>query len=114
MVVTLPILACHYERQAVNYNYLSYLDTFSTATLRLNFSRQLEGNLITVYVPSAIIVVVSWASLFMTLQSAIPGRILLAVTALIAMVTQFSSSRVQLPSVSYINAVDIWMLACLF
>ncbi|XP_035215820.1 glycine receptor subunit beta-type 4-like [Stegodyphus dumicola] len=54
----------------------------------------------------------SWLSFWLGLD-ATPGRITLCVTSLLALITQFSSIRRDLPPLSYIHRVDIWMVTCM-
>ncbi|KHJ93511.1 Neurotransmitter-gated ion-channel transmembrane region [Oesophagostomum dentatum] len=65
-----------------------------------------------VYVPSTLLVVVSWVSFWLD-RSAVPARITLGVTTLLTMTTQAASINNSLPAVSYIKAVDVWIGGCL-
>ncbi|EYC05823.1 hypothetical protein Y032_0080g1380 [Ancylostoma ceylanicum] len=65
-----------------------------------------------VYVPSTLLVIVSWVSFWLD-RNAVPARITLGVTTLLTMTTQAASINNSLPAVSYIKAVDVWTGACL-
>ena len=43
----------------------------------------------------------------------VPARISLGVTCILTMTTQSSGIRQTLPPVSYVKAIDIWMIVCL-
>lgn len=79
----------------------------------MKFDRHLSSNLIPVYIPSTLIVIATWLSFWISIE-AVPARTCLCVTSMLALVTQFSSIRSQLPALSYVNGVDIWMLVCMF
>ena len=68
--------------------------------------------MIQLYVPSALIVILSWVSFWIS-ADAIPARISLGVLTILTMTTQSSGSSQNLPRVSYVKAVDVWMAVCL-
>ena len=43
---------------------------------------------------------------------AAPARVTLAMTTLLTLVTSAKSSREKIPKMSYITALDIWILTC--
>ncbi|XP_064609325.1 glycine receptor subunit alpha-2-like [Liolophura sinensis] len=65
-----------------------------------------------VYIPSTLIVILSWVSFWLDVD-AIPARITLGVLTVLTLTTQSSSLRNTLPKVSYIKAIDVWMALCL-
>ncbi|XP_076315439.1 glycine receptor subunit alpha-4-like [Tachypleus tridentatus] len=85
---------------------------YSTVFVEFKFERQIAHHLMQVFAPSALIVTLSWLSFWMGLD-AIPGRVTLCVTSLLALFTQFSGIRGDLPPASYINGTDIWMATCM-
>ncbi|XP_022255759.1 glycine receptor subunit alpha-2-like isoform X2 [Limulus polyphemus] len=85
---------------------------YSTVSVEFRFERQIAHHLMQVFAPSALIVTLSWLSFWMGLD-AIPGRVTLCVTSLLALFTQFSGIRGDLPPASYINGTDIWMATCM-
>lgn len=70
--------------------------------------RRLGYHLFHTYIPSALIVVMSWMS-FWIKPEAIPARITLGVTSLLTLATQNTQSQQSLPPVSYVKAIDVWM-----
>uniref|UniRef100_A0A4W5R551 Neurotransmitter-gated ion-channel transmembrane domain-containing protein n=2 Tax=Salmoninae TaxID=504568 RepID=A0A4W5R551_9TELE len=68
--------------------------------------------LIQMYIPSLLIVILSWVSFWINMDAA-PARVALGITTVLTMTTQSSGSRTSLPKVSYVKAIDIWMAVCL-
>lgn len=82
---------------------------FSGLKMELNFQRRSIYYLIQIYVPSAMIVVLSWISFWIDNQS-IPARTALGITTVLAMTTLLFGVQSSLPSVPYIKAVDLFMI----
>ncbi|XP_022215892.1 glycine receptor subunit alpha-4 isoform X2 [Drosophila obscura] len=83
---------------------------YSTAIV-FNLRRRLGYHLFHTYIPSALIVVMSWIS-FWIKPEAIPARVTLGVTSLLTLATQNTQSQQSLPPVSYVKAIDVWMSSC--
>ncbi|UMM41923.1 hypothetical protein L5515_017961 [Caenorhabditis briggsae] len=64
------------------------------------------------YVPTTLIVVISWFSFWLDVE-AVPARVSLAITTLLTLSTQANAARMALPEVSYMKAIDVWMGACM-
>uniref|UniRef100_A0A1I8HWS8 Neur_chan_LBD domain-containing protein n=2 Tax=Macrostomum lignano TaxID=282301 RepID=A0A1I8HWS8_9PLAT len=64
--------------------------------------------LIQYYVPSTLIVILSWVSFWISIE-AVPARISLGVMTVLSMTTQSMGLWMTLPKASYIKAIDIWM-----
>ncbi|KIH45459.1 Neurotransmitter-gated ion-channel transmembrane region, partial [Ancylostoma duodenale] len=64
------------------------------------------------YLPTALIVVISWFSFWLDVE-AVPGRVSLSITTLLTLATQSSAARMALPQASYVKAIDVWMGACM-
>ncbi|KAK3596519.1 hypothetical protein CHS0354_021023 [Potamilus streckersoni] len=58
------------------------------------------------------IVVLSWVSFWVDID-AVPARISLGVLTVLTMTTQSSGTRLSLPMVSYVKAIDVWMATCM-
>ncbi|XP_076468370.1 glycine receptor subunit alpha-2-like [Babylonia areolata] len=65
-----------------------------------------------VYIPSLLVVILSWVSFWLDID-AVPARISLGLLTVLTMTTQSVSARSDLPRVSYIKALDVWMAMCL-
>ena len=75
------------------------------------FKRRLGYYLFHTYVPTCLIVIMSWIS-FWIKPEAVPARVTLGVTSLLTLSTQHANSQKALPPVSYIKAIDMFMNAC--
>ncbi|XP_070494455.1 glycine receptor subunit alpha-2 [Chironomus tepperi] len=84
---------------------------FTCLAVVFNLKRRLGYHLFHTYIPSALIVVMSWIS-FWIKPEAIPARITLGVTSLLTLATQNTQSQQSLPPVSYVKAIDVWMSSC--
>lgn len=82
--------------------------------LQANFhlTRSIGYYIVQMYIPTILIVVLSWLSFWLNVGS-VPGRISLGVLTVLTMTTQISSVNASLPRVSYTKAIDIWMATCL-
>lgn len=84
---------------------------FTCLAVVFNLRRRLGYHLFHTYIPSALIVVMSWIS-FWIKPEAIPARVTLGVTSLLTLATQNTQSQQSLPPVSYVKAIDVWMSSC--
>ncbi|KRX42720.1 Glutamate-gated chloride channel [Trichinella murrelli] len=93
---------------------LSILSTGEYSCLRtiLTLKREYSYYLITLYIPSFMLVVVSWVNFWID-KDAVPARVSLGVTTLLTMTTQASGVNAKLPPVSYTKAIDVWIGVCL-
>ncbi|XP_046362800.1 glycine receptor subunit alpha-1-like isoform X2 [Haliotis cracherodii] len=82
--------------------------------LQANFflARNIGYYVVQMYIPSILIVMLSWISFWLTVNS-VPGRISLGVLTVLTMTTQSSGVNASLPRVSYTKAIDVWMSTCL-
>ncbi|XP_014681767.1 PREDICTED: glycine receptor subunit alphaZ1-like isoform X2 [Priapulus caudatus] len=96
-----------------SYDCTSNLSTGEFPCLRAVFilRRQFGYHLIQSYLPTVLIVFMSWVSFWLDVD-AIPARVTLGVTTLLTMTTLAGGVRVSLPPVSYIKAIDVWMGTC--
>ncbi|KAK2852260.1 hypothetical protein Q7C36_007461 [Tachysurus vachellii] len=85
---------------------------FTCIEVRFHLERQMGYYLIQMYIPSLLIVILSWVSFWINMDAA-PARVALGITTVLTMTTQSSGSRTSLPKVSYVKAIDIWMAVCL-
>ncbi|XP_048772300.2 glycine receptor subunit alpha-2-like isoform X1 [Ostrea edulis] len=85
---------------------------FACLLLELRFERNTGYYISQIFIPSILIVVLSWVSFWVDID-AIPARVSLGVLTVLTMTTQSSGARSALPRVSYIKAIDVWMAVCL-
>ena len=65
-----------------------------------------------IYIPSFLVVLLSWVNFWLDCE-AVPARISLGLLTVLTMTTQSSGARADLPRVSYLKAIDVWMTTCL-
>ena len=66
-----------------------------------------------VYIPSSLIVVMSWVSFWLN-RGAAPARVGLGVTTVLTMTTLINSVTAALPKISYMKSIDIYLFVCFF
>ena len=71
---------------------------FPCLKARFSLRRQFGFYLLQTYIPSILIVVLSWVSFWINVE-AVPARISLGVTTVLTMTTQLSGSRQSIPKV---------------
>ena len=86
--------------------------SFACIYSNIHFKRRFEYHLIQTYVPSTLIVMLSWVSFWID-TDAVPARISLGLLSVLTITTMASGTAARLPKVSYIKALDAWMVACL-
>merc|ERR1711981_772766 len=86
---------------------------YSCLRVEFIFARQLSFFIVTIYIPCFMIVIVSWMSFWID-HKAVPARVALGVTTLLAMSTTQASIQNSLPPVAYTKAIDVWSGVCVF
>lgn len=86
---------------------------YTCIQMNIHLIRNFGYHIIQIYIPSALIVCLSWVSFWLNID-ATPARISLGLLTVLTMTTQSSGARANLSKVSYIKAIDVWMATCLF
>ncbi|VDK44682.1 unnamed protein product [Anisakis simplex] len=86
--------------------------TYSCLRTIIELKREFSYYLLQLYLPSFMLVTVSWVSFWLDKDS-VAARVTLGVTTLLTMTTQASGVNANLPPVSYTKAIDIWIGVCL-
>ncbi|VDQ00098.1 unnamed protein product, partial [Trichobilharzia regenti] len=74
--------------------------------------RLLSSYIVTTYIPEVLIVMVSWLGFWIDIK-AVPARVTLGLLTLLGLLTESSSVSSQLPKVTYLKAIDVWLTVCL-
>nr|XP_006825491.1 PREDICTED: glycine receptor subunit alpha-4-like [Saccoglossus kowalevskii] len=85
---------------------------YSALTAHFLLERQIGFYLLQAYIPSSALVTISWLTLWID-PSASPARATLAITTALALITQSTWLRSEIPKVAYVTAIDIWLSTCL-
>ncbi|ESO05191.1 hypothetical protein HELRODRAFT_77867, partial [Helobdella robusta] len=88
--------------------------TGSFPCLRAYFhlERRLKAYVLSTFLPSLLVVLLSWVSFWIDLD-AVPARISLGILTMLTMTTQSSGHMRGVPAVSFTKAIDVWMATCL-
>ena len=78
----------------------------------MQFKRQISYYVVTIYVPTFMIVCVSWMSFWLDHKSA-PARVALTITTLLAMATTTASINSSMPPVAYTKVITVSRWFCL-
>lgn len=96
-------------------NYITNLHSgtgnYSRLGLEIQFVRSMGYYLIQIYIPSGLIVIISWVSFWLN-RAATPARVSLGVTTVLTMTTLMSSTNAALPKISYVKSIDIFLGTC--
>jgi len=90
----------------------SYDILYPGLIMNINLSRESGYHLIQTYVPSTLFVVLGWLGLFIPISS-VPGRVGMGMTTILTLTAMFSGVRQNVPKVSYVSYLDVWMVTCL-
>ncbi len=84
---------------------------YSRLSCDFYFVRSLGYYVIQIYVPSCLIVVLSWVSFWLS-REAVPARVALGITTVLTMTTLISSTNASLPKISYLKSIDVYLVTC--
>ncbi|XP_076314630.1 glutamate-gated chloride channel-like [Tachypleus tridentatus] len=92
---------------------LHSIDTGNFSFLNTTFTlkRQNGYHMIQTYLSTFMIVMISWVSFWLNVD-AVPARVTLGVTTLLTLTTVAGGIRTNLPPVSYVKAIDVWIGVC--
>ena len=85
-----------------NFSVVCFSGNFTCLEVIFKFRRRLGYYLFHTYIPTCLIVMMSWIS-FWIKPEAVPARVTLGVTSLLTLSTQHANSQKSLPPVSYIK-----------
>lgn len=88
-----------------------HIGEFSCIVAEFHLQRSIGFHLLESYLPTILIVIISWLSFWLDVE-ATPARITLGITTLLTMSFKGSSFQETLPQVSYVKAIDVWMGCC--
>ncbi|XP_074640095.1 glycine receptor subunit alpha-2-like [Tubulanus polymorphus] len=82
--------------------------------LQINFQlrRDYGYYILQVFIPSIMLVILSWFAFWLK-PDGVTARVLIGLFTVLTMTTQSTGVRTALPKVSYIKAIDLWMMMCL-
>jgi len=86
---------------------------YAACGFQVSLQRKQMQYQIQVYLPSFMFVVTSWVS-FLIKPEVVPGRMALLVTLFLVLINIFNSVREQAPISSRLNAVDLYLVVCVF
>ncbi|CAH8625742.1 unnamed protein product [Schistosoma rodhaini] len=86
--------------------------TYSCLLLIIPLRRLIGSYIVTTYIPEVLIVMVSWLGFWIDIK-AVPARVTLGLLTLLGLLTESSSVSSQLPKVTYLKAIDVWLTVCL-
>ena len=86
--------------------------SYTCVNMTIELNRNYGYHIIQVFIPSILIILLSWVSFWLDVD-AVPARVSLGLLTVLTITTQGSGARASLPPVSYVKAIDIWMAMCL-
>ncbi|XP_008209307.1 cys-loop ligand-gated ion channel subunit isoform X1 [Nasonia vitripennis] len=92
-------------------HYGHFAGNFSSISITFKLAREMGFFMMDYYIPSILIVVISWVSFWLHVDAS-PPRIVLGTNTILAFMTLASKVENSLPKVSYIKASEIWFLGC--
>jgi Neurotransmitter-gated ion-channel transmembrane region len=89
----------------------AFAGNYSSLSFTVTLKRQMGFYLIDYFLPSMMIVAISWVSFWLQADQTAP-RIMLGTTTMLTFITLASAQGKTLPKVSYIKASEIWFMGC--
>ncbi|XP_059226798.1 pH-sensitive chloride channel 2 [Stomoxys calcitrans] len=99
-----------------NYEHLrhgAFYGNYSSLSFTVHLNREIGFYLMDYFLPSMMIVAISWVSFWLQADAS-PPRIMLGTSTMLSFITLSSSQSKTLPKVSYIKVSEVWFLGCTF
>ena len=94
------------------YLFISVPGTFSMLKLTFHIRRKKFYYVVSIYIPTILITILSWVSFWIP-RSSPPARVALGITTVLALTTLIFGLQSSMPKVSYVKAID-WFLCVSF
>lgn len=88
-----------------------HLGTYQRLSLLFSLKRNIGYFIFQTYLPSILIVMLSWVSFWIN-HEATSARVALGITTVLTMTTISTGVRSSLPRISYVKAIDIYLVMC--
>lgn len=89
---------------ATHFRFYWFKGFYPALKVKFKFQRNFGHHLIQTYLPTVLIVTISWVSFFLE-AGAVPARVSLGITTFLTMITLNSGAKIGLPPVSYVKVV---------
>merc|ERR1719412_2006227 len=86
---------------------------YAACGFSVKLDRMRMQNIIQVYLPSTMFVMVSWVS-FLIKPEIVPGRMALLITLFLVLTNIFNGVKAQAPVSKRLNAIDLYLVVCIF
>lgn len=95
-----------------NFRHGDFPGNYSTLSFTIILNRQIGFYLMDYYMPSIMIVAISWVTFWLQADQTAP-RIMLGCTTMLTFITLATAQDKSLPKVSYVKATEIWFMGCM-
>jgi len=102
-ILKLPTYKTVFEGASSNYSAYGF---------EIRLSRSLGPFILSIYLPSAMFVMMSWVSFFVP-PDIVPARIVLLVTLCLVLINMFNFTTARIPVSNAVTAMEVWLLACM-
>ena len=86
--------------------------SFPCLELKFVLGREIGFFVMQLYVPTSLIVILSWVSFWINIDAA-DARVAIGLLTVLTMTMQSTGANSSLPKVSYVKSIDIWFSMCL-
>jgi len=87
--------------------------SYAACGFQVQLDRMRMQNIIQVYLPSTMFVMVSWVS-FLIKPEVVPGRMALLITLFLVLTNIFNGVKASAPVSKRLNAIDLYLVVCIF